>query len=157
MSFSQFNAESALNSLLSGFTGVTVTYDNMPFTPSVTEPYVHVTHIPGVKRQATLGSCGLNRICGTMVMYVSYPVGAEYIGTYEPNRTAETLVALFERGTSATYDCVTVTCERAQRKAPLEGDTRYTPVVEVAWYAYVPKDEVETPPDEGETPPEPAP
>ena len=36
----------------------------------------------------------------------------------------------------------TVTCERAQRTGALEGETRYTPIVEVAWYAYVPNETV---------------
>lgn len=142
MGMYQFKAEAALNSVLSGFTDVAVFYDNVPYDPSVTEPYIHVMHEPGIKRQATLGRCGLNKISGTMVMYVSYPVGTEYIGTYEPNRTAETLVAMFERGTYATYEDVTVTCERSQRIRPLEGDTRYTPVVEVDWYAYVPPENI---------------
>lgn len=139
----QMKAEFALNTQIqTQITTIPLALPNIPYTPSVTGEFIRVSHRPGIKRQATLGSTGLNRISGTMILYVSYPVNNENLGTYNANLTAGQLIALYERGKKLVYDGVTVTCERAQRTGALEGETRYTPIVEVAWYAYVPNETV---------------
>ena len=142
MTYTQAKAELAINDYLeTNFTALHLAFPNIPYRPSETEAYVRVTHRPGQKRQASLGTDGLNRISGVLFLYVSYPVGVT-TGSYDPNLSAEYLVALFEHGAHITKDGVTVITERSQRTGVLEGDTRYTPVVEVGWYAYVQKDTV---------------
>ena len=136
----QTKAEIALDTYLQEeITTIDLVFENMAYTPSVEAPYIRVVHRPNIKVQASLGTEGLNRISGTLFLYVSYPVG-KYVGTYDARDTAGQLVALFERGTWLTYDDVTVITERSQRTGAIPGDTRYIPVVEVMWYAYVDKD-----------------
>lgn len=140
---SQTKAEYALNTHLQTYiTEIPLVFPNTPYNPSVTNEFIRVSHIPGGKRQATLGSTGLNRISGMFVLYVSYPITAENIGTYNANQVAGQLVALYERGTKLTYDGVVVTCERAQRTGSFGDDTRYTTTVEISWYAYTDKETV---------------
>lgn len=140
MADTQSIAESALDAYLqTNVTNIDLTFANMPYTASVERPYIHVVHRPGVKVQASLGTDGLNRIVGVMFLYVSYPVG-QYVGTYDAKATAGRLIALYERGTYITSSGITVITERAQRTGAIETASRYTPVVEVSWYAYVAKD-----------------
>ena len=136
----QGKAEAALDAYLqTNVTDIDLTFANIPYTASVERPYIHVVHRPGVKIQASLGSDGLNRIVGVMFLYASYPVG-QYVGTYAASATAGRLIALFERGTYVSATGFTVITERAQRTGAIETASRYTPVVEVSWYAYVQKD-----------------
>jgi len=138
---SQTKAEFALNTeLQTKVTDIPLVFPNMPYTPSVTGEFIRVSHIPGQKRQATLGSTGRNRISGVLTLYVSYPVSNENIGTYKVNDTAGRLISYFSRGTKLTYDGVVVTCERAQRTGSFGDESRYTAMVEISWYAYTAKD-----------------
>lgn len=114
-------------------------FDNIQYTPSVTEPYIRVSHQPSNKVQASLGKDGLNRIDGVTSLYVSYPVGNKFRGTYKVNRTASYLVALFERKT-LTYDNMTVRVKRSRRVINTTYDARYVSLVEVEWFSYVEKD-----------------
>lgn len=140
MTSTQTKAQAALDiQLENNITDIAITYPNIPYTPSVTEPYIRVAHRPGRKFQASLGEDGLNRISGTMFVYVSYPVGT-YIGTYDAYNMADRVIALFENGTVLTYEDVTVRTTLAQRVGDLEGDVRFIPTVEVEWYAYVSRD-----------------
>lgn len=142
MMYTQSKAEAALDAYLqTNVTGIDLTFANMPYSATVDRPYIRVVHRPGVKVQASLGTDGLNRISGVMFLYVSYPVG-KFIGTYDANQTAEQLVALCENGTYITTDDLTVITERSQRTGVVADAARYSPVVEVSWYAYVPKDTV---------------
>lgn len=144
----QSKAEAALNThLQANMSTLPLVFPNFPYTPSVTGAFIRIAHRPGNKRQATLGSTGRNRIEGTLVLYVSYPVSNEHLGTYSANATAGQLIALFERGTRLTYGggddgegAVLVTCSKTQRTGALESESRYTPVIEVSWYAYVHND-----------------
>lgn len=141
----QSKAEVALNTALqSGMTTIPLVFPNFPYDPSVTDAFIRVAHRPGYKRQASLGKTGLNLIEGIMVLYVSYPVSNEHVGTHSANTTAGQLIALFGRGSTFTYggdddddEVVMVTCNRSQRTGALESESRYTPMVEVSWYAYV--------------------
>lgn len=142
MMYTQFKAEAALDTRIQeNITDIDISFPNIPYTPSVTEPYIKITHNPGVKVQASLGETGMNRISGTMFVYVSYPIGT-YPGTYDASRTAGNIVALFELGTSLTYEDVTIRTTRAQVIDAIQGEVRYTPVVSIEWYAYVEKDTI---------------
>lgn len=139
----QTKAEIALNmELQTKVTDISLVLPNIPYNPSVTGEFIRVSHVPGPKRQATLGSTGLDRISGVFTLYVSYPVSNENVGTYKVNDTAGRLIAQFTRGTKLTYDGVVVTCERAQRTGSFGDETRYTTIVEISWYAYTAKDTV---------------
>lgn len=142
MMYSQSKAEIALDThIQTTITNIDLTFANIPYTPSVMEPYIKIIHRPGRKFQASLGDNGWNRISGIMFVYISYPVGAS-VGTYAANMTAERVVALFEIGTVLVHENVTVNTTSAQRVAAIEGDTRFTPVVEIKWYSYVSRDAI---------------
>jgi len=88
--------------------GLTVAYENVSYEPVEGSPYVRATLLPAETEQLTLGATGKDRHTGLYQIDVIFAAGDSAV-----TATPDTIADAFKRGSSFTYNGLTVSIRSA--------------------------------------------
>lgn len=128
------NVRRALEKQLAGVTGIpSISYDNVPFTPTNGTPWVRASLKPSESRQTALGITGTRRISGVMFIDLFYPVGG---GPADAEIMAETVMESFKSGATLVEASQDVHIQYSEPSPSLVLDGWYQVPLVVAWYSF---------------------
>lgn len=124
----------ALESNLSSITDVpSISYENVPFSPTTGQKYIKVMYIPITRRPAVRGLNPQQRYDGIFTIDCYVPEGN---GPSEADTLAKNVMEAFEATTKLTHNDKTVFIDYAERSRGILDSPFFFVPVSIGWYAY---------------------
>ena len=124
----------ALESKLSDVPDVpSISYENVPFSPTTGQSYLEVKYIPVTRRPSVRGTSPQQRYDGILAINCYAPEGQ---GPNAADTLAKNVMETFEATTKLTHNSKTVNIEYAERQQGFVDSPWYFVPVSIRWYAY---------------------
>lgn len=96
------------------------------------EEYIQITFVPAANDIASLGQQGMDRLRGFIQFSVTIKAGTKSVPAF---KLASQIVKHFQRGTSLTYNGVTVKITQPVSNGGFTSENKYTVPVTINWSA----------------------